>query len=93
VSRCGAGQVDVANLPFDPETFDAALCQMALMFFSDRQRAIGEMGRVVKADGTVVVMVPSSLDAQPAYRLLVELAARQAPRRRDRGTRRTKASG
>ena len=69
---------DVADLPFEPGTFDAALCQMGLMFFPDRQRAIGEMGRVVKADGTVVVMVPSSLDAQPAYRLLVELAARHA---------------
>ena len=69
---------DVSDLPFDPGTFDAVLCQMALMFFADRQRAIGEMGRVVKPDGTVVVMVPSSLDAQPAYRLLVELAAGHA---------------
>jgi ubiquinone/menaquinone biosynthesis C-methylase UbiE len=71
-------RADVADLPFDPGTFDAALCQMALMFFPDRQRAIGEMGRVVKPDGTVVVMVPSRLDAQPAYRLLVELAAHHA---------------
>jgi ubiquinone/menaquinone biosynthesis C-methylase UbiE len=71
-------RADVADLPFDADTFDAALCQMALMFFPDRQRAIGEMGRVVKPDGTVVVMVPSRLDAQPAYRLLVELAAHHA---------------
>jgi ubiquinone/menaquinone biosynthesis C-methylase UbiE len=71
-------RADVVDLPFDPGTFDVALCQMALMFFPDRQRAVGEMGRVVKPDGTVVVMVPSSLDAQPAYRLLVELAARHA---------------
>lgn len=69
-------EADVADLPFQTGTFDAALCQMALMFFADRERAIGEMGRVVKADGTVVVMVPSRLEAQPAYRLLVELAAR-----------------
>lgn len=71
-------RADVADLPFDAASFDAALCQMALMFFPDPRRAISEMGRVVTADGTVVVMVPSSLDAQPAYRLLVELAARHA---------------
>lgn len=71
-------QADVTALPFADETFDAALCQMALMFFPDRGAAVNEMGRVVKARGTVVVMVPSSLEAQPAYRLLVDLAAAHA---------------
>jgi len=71
-------QADITSLPFDDATFDVVLCQMALMFFPDRTAAIREMGRVVKPDGTVVVMVPSSLDAQPAYRPLVELAARHA---------------
>jgi SAM-dependent methyltransferase len=68
----------VSELPFEDGTFDVVLCQMALMFFPDRAAAISEMGRVVKPQGTVVIMVPSSLDAQPAYRLLVELAARHA---------------
>jgi ubiquinone/menaquinone biosynthesis C-methylase UbiE len=71
-------QADVASLPFDDATFDVVLCQMALMFFPDRTAAIREMGRVLAPDGTVVIMVPSSLDAQPAYRLLVDLAARHA---------------
>jgi ubiquinone/menaquinone biosynthesis C-methylase UbiE len=71
-------QADVTALPFDDATFDAVLCQMALMFFPDRVAAIAEMGRVVKADGSVVIMVPSSLDAQPAYQRLVSLAARHA---------------
>jgi SAM-dependent methyltransferase len=71
-------QADVTALPFDAGTFDAVLCQMALMFFPDRVAAIAEMGRVVKADGSVVIMVPSSLDAQPAYQRLVSLAARHA---------------
>ena len=71
-------QADVTSLPFDDHTFDVALCQMALMFFPDREKALREMGRVVTNDGTVVVMVPSSLDAQPAYRPLVDLAARHA---------------
>ena len=71
-------QADVTDLPFEAATFDVVLCQMALMFFPDRVAAIREMGRVVKPQGTVVIMVPSSLDAQPAYRPLVDLAARHA---------------
>ena len=71
-------QADVTSLPFADATFDAALCQMALMFFPDRKAAIEEMGRVIKPRGTAVLMVPSSLDAQPAYRLLVDLAASHA---------------
>jgi SAM-dependent methyltransferase len=71
-------QADVTDLPFGDGTFDVALCQMALMFFPDRRAAISEMRRVVKPRGTIVIMVPSSLDAQPAYRLLVDLAARHA---------------
>jgi ubiquinone/menaquinone biosynthesis C-methylase UbiE len=71
-------QADVTALPFEGAAFDAVLCQMALMFFPDRLAAIREMGRVVRPHGTVVVMVPSSLDAQPAYRRLVDLAARHA---------------
>jgi SAM-dependent methyltransferase len=71
-------EADVTALPFEDGIFDAVLCQMALMFFPDPVAAIREMSRVVKPQGTVVIMVPSSLDAQPAYRLLVELAARHA---------------
>lgn len=71
-------EADVTTLPFDDGEFDAALCQMAMMFFPDRRAALHEIGRVVRPDGAVVVMVPSSLEAQPAYRPLVELAARHA---------------
>ena len=71
-------QADVTHLPFEAATFDVVLCQMSLMFFPDRLAAIREMGRVAKPQGTVVMMVPSSLDAQPAYRLLVDLVARHA---------------
>lgn len=71
-------QADITSLPYDDATFDVVLCQMALMFFPDRTAALREMGRVVDPEGTVVVMVPSDLDAQPAYRHLVELAATHA---------------
>jgi ubiquinone/menaquinone biosynthesis C-methylase UbiE len=71
-------QGDAARLPFSDGEFDAVLCQMALMFFPDRARALREMRRVVRPGGTVAVCVPASLDAQPAYGPFVEMAARHA---------------
>jgi ubiquinone/menaquinone biosynthesis C-methylase UbiE len=69
---------DVAELPFADGSFDAVLCQMALMFFPDRTRALRELRRVVRASGTVATLVPGDLPSQPAYGPFVEMAARHA---------------
>lgn len=71
-------QGDVGDIPFPDGQFDVVTCQMALMFFPDRIRALSEMARVAKAGGTVAVLVPSSLDAQPAWGPFVDVAARHA---------------
>jgi SAM-dependent methyltransferase len=71
-------QGDVADLPFADGTFDAVLCQSALMFFRDATEALREMGRVCKPGGVVGVQVYGSLDAQPAYGPWVEIVARHA---------------
>jgi SAM-dependent methyltransferase len=71
-------QGDVAALPFEDDSFDAVLCQSALMFFPDPARALREMARVSTRDGTVAVQVYSSLSAQPGYGPFVEVAARHA---------------
>jgi SAM-dependent methyltransferase len=71
-------RADVADLPFEAGTFDAALCQMALMFFPDRVAALRELGRVTRDGGTVALAVPAALDDQPAYRPFVDVAARHA---------------
>ncbi|MFP3900819.1 MAG: class I SAM-dependent methyltransferase [Acidimicrobiia bacterium] len=71
-------RADAAALPFDDGSFDAVLCQMALMFFPDDVAALREMGRVAATGGTVALVVPASLDAQPAYGPFVEMAARHA---------------
>ena len=68
---------DAADLPFADETFDAVLCQSALMFFPNPSRALAEMARVCRPAGTVGVQVYASLDAQPAYRPWVEMVAGQ----------------
>jgi len=69
---------DAAALPLADRSFDAVLCQMALMFFPDPIGALREMARVAAPAGTVAVLVPAGLGAQPAYGPFVDMAARQA---------------
>jgi len=71
-------RADVVALPFADGSFDAVVCQAALMFFPDRVAAVREMRRVLKDDGKLVIQVWAGLDAQPAYRRVVEIAARHA---------------
>jgi ubiquinone/menaquinone biosynthesis C-methylase UbiE len=73
-------QGDAAALPFADRSFDAVLCQMALMFFPDRAGALREMRRVVADGGAVAILVPAQLEAQPAYGPFVEMAIRHAGR-------------
>lgn len=44
-------QADAQTLPFDDRTFDAVVCQFAVMFFPDRVKAYGEALRVLKPGG------------------------------------------
>jgi len=69
---------DAAALPLPDGSFDVVVCQMALMFFPDRIAALREMARVAARSGTVAVLVPASLDVQPAYGPFVDMAARHA---------------
>jgi SAM-dependent methyltransferase len=69
---------DAEELPFEDESFDVAICQMAMMFFPDRRAAFDEMRRVLAVGGRLVVVVPAALDRQPAYRVFVDAAVEQA---------------
>jgi SAM-dependent methyltransferase len=71
-------QGDVEALPFPDESFEVVLCQMALMFFPDRAKAIREMSRVTTHGGTVAVLVPADLADQPVYGPLVDVITRHA---------------
>jgi SAM-dependent methyltransferase len=69
-------QGDAAALPFEARSFDAVLCQAALMFFPDRAGALREMARVATPGGTLAVQVWDRLEAQEGfgamYRALAE---------------------
>lgn len=48
---------DAQRLPFDNESFDAVLCQAALMFIPDKVAALSEMNRILGKGGKIAVQV------------------------------------
>ncbi len=63
-------------LPFEDESFDAVVSQFGLMFFQDRQAALGEMLRVLRPGGYLAVAVWASVEQSPGYAALLRLLQR-----------------
>ncbi len=61
------------DLPIGSATMDRVICQFALMFFADRARAVAELARVTRPDGSVVVATWAGLDTTPGYAAMVDL--------------------
>ena len=61
------------QLPVDEAEIDCITCQFALMFFSDRRRAVAEMRRVVRPGGRAAVATWASVEESPGYAAMVEL--------------------
>jgi SAM-dependent methyltransferase len=61
------------DLPIETATMDRVICQFALMFCTDRARALAELARVTRPGGTVVVATWAELDASPGYAAMVDL--------------------
>lgn len=47
-------RADAMQLPFDDATFDAVVCQFAVMFFPDKLRAFSEVRRVLRPGGVFI---------------------------------------
>lgn len=60
-------QGSAGELPFDEGSFDVVVSQFGLMLFESPEKAIQEMGRVLRPGGRMFVAVFDSLDALPAY--------------------------
>ncbi len=52
---------DILNLPFKGNSFDKTISVTALEFISDGKKAVGEMFRVTRTGGTIVVATLNSL--------------------------------
>jgi ubiquinone/menaquinone biosynthesis C-methylase UbiE len=58
------------TLPFEDMSFDVVTCQFALMFFTDRRKALAEMRRVLVEGGRMVVSVFRGIALHPFYQAL-----------------------
>lgn len=67
-------------LPFPDRSFDVVVCQFGLMFFSDRDKAVREMLRVMVPGGRCAVAVWDVIENAPAFAALVGLLDRVAGR-------------
>ena len=81
VARRKAPQIDwrqgmAESLPFADASFDAVVCQFALMFFEDRAKALKEMARATRPGGRIAVAVWAPLEASPGYADMVTLLER-----------------
>src|SRR4029077_12117329 len=61
------------QLPVHGAEKNCVTCQFALMFFSDRRRAVEEMRRVLRPGGRVAVATWASVGDSPGYAAMVEL--------------------
>jgi SAM-dependent methyltransferase len=59
---------DATALPFPDGTYDTVLCQMGLMFISDRPAAVAEMRRTLVPGGRAVISTPGAI--QPPFEIL-----------------------
>ena len=70
---------DGESLAFGDGCFDAVVCQLGLMFFSDPGRGLAEIRRVLRPGRSAAVCVISSADRAPMWGILAECLSRQLP--------------
>jgi SAM-dependent methyltransferase len=73
-------RVDILDLPYPDDSFDAILCSHVLEHVEDDSRAMRELHRVLRPGGWAIVLVPLDLERSETY----EDPAITAPRARER---------
>jgi ubiquinone/menaquinone biosynthesis C-methylase UbiE/DUF971 family protein len=64
------------NLQLPNSSFDAVICRFGLMFFTDRDRGLREMNRVLRKDGRVSLVV-YGVDGSPEFSLALATIRRR----------------
>jgi SAM-dependent methyltransferase len=79
LGRAAAGQASASigwvqsraeRLGFFDSCFNLVVCQFGLMFFADRQAALGELRRVLRPGGRLVLSVWQGLERHPFFQTL-----------------------
>jgi ubiquinone/menaquinone biosynthesis C-methylase UbiE len=70
-------QGSVLALPFPDAAFDVALCQLGLQFFPQRPTALGEIRRVLVAEGRLALNVFGPIEHNPATHALADALDRR----------------
>ena len=68
--------MNAENIELDADSFDAVICRIALMLFSNPGKALNRMRRVVKPGGKVAVMVYAALERNPYHAIFQETVRR-----------------
>lgn len=79
---------DVSRLPFANSAFDNVSCHQLLEHLSEPERALGEMARVLRPGGSMILAGPNLLSPLYAARALLEHARAGRWARTDRESRR-----
>jgi SAM-dependent methyltransferase len=70
--------MDGEHLELPDESFDAALSRVGLIYFPDRQRALGEIRRVLAPGGRIAAMVYSTAEKNPFFSIPIDIIRRRA---------------
>lgn len=70
--------MDAENLDLANESFDVVMSRLGLMYFPDRERALGEMRRVLVPGGRVAAMVFAPADKNAFFSVPVSIVRRHA---------------
>lgn len=65
ITNFEASAADAEHLPFDDSSFDAVLCRLGVMFFSNPPAGVREMVRVLKPGGTLALAAWAEHDKNP----------------------------
>ena len=81
--RIGLSCNDAEELPFPDASFDVAVCRQTLHYIDDLDRCLGEIRRVLRPDGVLVIgqMTPFAAEDEDYWKTIVHL--RQPLRRHD----------
>ena len=68
----GISAADITSLPFETESFDHVICSEVMEHIPDDSKAAGELVRVLKPEGNLVVSVPRFLPEKICWMLSKE---------------------